>query len=45
MWRPEARRAAPHPRLGKEGGAVSGNDDLQLAGDARPELFPARFRV
>ena len=45
VWRPEQKKTPPRPRLGKEGGAVSGSDDVQLTGSARPEPFAARFRV
>ncbi|HWZ85689.1 MAG TPA: zf-HC2 domain-containing protein [Thermoanaerobaculia bacterium] len=45
VWRPEQKKTPPRPRLGKEGGAVSGSDGVQLAGGARPEPFAVRFRV
>jgi hypothetical protein len=45
VWKPEQKKAPSRPRLGKEGGAAAGNDELQLAGRPPTEPFPLRFRV
>ena len=45
VWRPEQKKSPNRPRLGKEGGAVSGSDAFFIAGHSGREPLRPRFRV
>ena len=48
VWKPEPKKTPSRPRLGKEGGAGRasiGGCSRRRAAAAKPEPFPARFRV